>query len=82
MIKKLFEKVIPIVAKEAVGFAEKAYGKGKGEEKKALVVRLILDVLPFPAFVENLMYAFLKELIDDSIEYAVGKLDSKGIAAT
>ncbi len=70
MFVKIKNKIIEL-AKNAVLVAEEELGTGKGQEKKTLAIKYIVENLPFSDFIKTVISLFLSSFIDDAIEIAV-----------
>ena len=76
MFKKLFKNTVKKLSDEAVKEAEKFLGAGKGKEKKKLAVSYVIDKLPVPGIFKPALKVLLSDLIDESIEFAVRRLNT------
>ena len=76
MLRKLFKKTITKLADEAVQNSEDFLGSGKGKEKKELAVSYVIGKLPLPAIFKPALKVLLNDLIDESIEFAVRRLNA------
>ena len=64
------------LAKKAVFVAEAELGSGKGQEKKALAISYVVNRLPFPTIVKNIVSILLSSFIDDVVEISVDYMKS------
>lgn len=64
------------LAKNAVFIAEKEFGNGNGEKKKALAIKYVVKNLPFPEFIKPFVSLLLSKFIDDVIEVSVSYMQS------
>lgn len=64
------------LAKNAVFVAEKELGSGKGQQKKTLAIKYIVDHLPFSNLIKNIISILLSSFIDDVVEIAVTYMKS------
>ncbi len=76
MFDKLKE-TIKELAKTAVVKAEKALGSQKGQEKKDMAIKYIVDHIPVFAPLKPLISMFLSSFIDDAVEFAVEYMKSE-----
>lgn len=79
LIKSLFKKTVKVLADEAVKEAEKFLGAGKGDEKKEIAVNYVIGKLPVPGIFKPALKLLLSDLIDESIEFAVRRLNAAKI---
>lgn len=70
MFNKLKE-TIKELARSAVLKAEEALGSKKGQEKKEMAIKYVIEKIPLPAFIKPIVTIFLSSFIDDAIELAV-----------
>ena len=73
---KNIKTIITELAKNAVLVAEKELGTGKGQQKKQMAIKYIIEHLPFSSFVKNIISIFLSKFIDDAIETIVLNINS------
>lgn len=59
------------LAKTAVIKAEEALGSNKGQQKKEMAIKYIVDKIPVPALFKPIISLLLSSFIDDAIELAV-----------
>lgn len=59
------------LAKTAVKKAEEALGSNKGQEKKKMAIKYIIDKLPVPFIIKPIIAFLFSSFIDDAIEFAV-----------
>jgi len=59
------------LARNAVFVAEEELGSGKGQEKKALAIKYIVEHLPFSGFIKTVISILLSSFIDDVVEISV-----------
>lgn len=76
MIKFFFKALVLNTAKSAVLYAENVLHGQKGEHKKKVAIAYIMEKLPIWRPIKAIVYRFLAELIDESIEQALIKLKS------
>lgn len=70
----MFDKIketIKELAKTAVLKAEEALGSNKGQQKKEMAIKYVVDRLPVPSFLKTVISVLLSSFIDDAIELAV-----------
>ncbi len=70
----MFDKVksaIKELAKSAVEKAEEAFGSNKGQEKKKMAIKYIIDKLPVPLILKPVIALLFSSFIDDAVEFAV-----------
>ena len=79
MFKKLFKNTVKKLSDEAVKAVEESIGAGKGKEKKKLAVSYVIDKLPVPGIFKPALKVLLSDLIDESIEFAVRRLNAAKI---
>lgn len=68
--------IITELAKNAVLVAERELGTGKGQQKKQLAIKYIIEHLPFSSFTKNIISIFLSKFIDEAIESIVSQINS------
>ena len=76
MFDKLKE-TIKELAKTAVFKGEEALGSKKGQEKKEMAIKYVIDKIPLPAFLKPVISIFLSSFIDDAVELAVEYMKSE-----
>ena len=76
MFKKLFKNTVKKLSDEAVKAVEESIGAGKGKEKKKLAISYVIDKLPVPGIFKPALKVLLNDLIDESIEFAVRRLNA------
>ncbi len=59
------------LASIAVVKAEEALGSNKGQQKKEMAIKFIIDKIPIPSFFKPIISVFLSSFIDDAVELAV-----------
>ena len=57
------------LAQSAVAIAEKALGSSKGQEKKKMAVKYVVQHLPLNPFFKGLIAFVLSGFIDNAVEY-------------
>lgn len=70
MIKKI-KAIIKNLAQNAVIIAEKELGSGNGQAKKQKAIEYIINNLPFPEPISQILSFLLSKMIDELIESAV-----------
>lgn len=75
MFKNL-KTIITELAKNAVLVAEKELGTGKGQQKKQMAIKYIIEHLPFSPLAKNIISIFLSKFIDNAIESIVSQINS------
>jgi hypothetical protein len=75
MFKNL-KTIITELAKNAVLVAEKELGTGKGQQKKQMAIKYIIEHLPFSPLTKNIISIFLSKFIDNAIESIVSQINS------
>lgn len=76
MFDKLKEKIKEL-AKTAVLKAEEALGSSKGQQKKEMAVKYVVDKIPAPALLKPVISILLSSFIDDAVELAVEYMKSE-----
>ena len=71
MLFKNIKEIIRKLATNAVTYAEKELGTGKGQEKKELAIATLVQALPVASPFKLLISKLLSTFIDESIECAV-----------
>lgn len=74
---KTLKSIIKNLAKNAVLVAEDKFGSGNGQEKKQMAVEYIVNNLPFPEFIKQILAFLLSKMIDELVESAVEWLHSQ-----
>ncbi len=70
MVKKI-KNIIKNLAQNAVIIAEEELGSGNGQAKKQIAVEYIINNLPFPEPIRQILSILLSKVIDELIESAV-----------
>lgn len=70
MVKKI-KAIIKNLAQNAVIIAEEELGSGNGQAKKQIAVEYIINNLPFPEPIRQILSFLLSKMIDELIESAV-----------
>lgn len=70
------KKVIKQLAQSAVAIAEQALGSEKGQEKKKMAIKYVIEHLPINPFFKGFIVFVLSGFIDNAIEYAVLYMNS------
>lgn len=78
MFNKL-KTTIRQLAKSAVLRAEEALGSNKGQQKKEMAVKYIIEKLPVPYFLKPIISVLFSSFIDDAVELAVRYMKSEVI---
>ena len=73
---KNIKTIITGLAKNAVLVAERELGTGKGQQKKQMAIKYIIEHLPFSSFTKSIISVFLSRFIDDVIETIVSQINS------
>lgn len=84
-IKKLEALIVPVLAKEAVDYAEANLVGSAGADKKKVAINYIIGKLPIPIYLAPLkpiIVAQLSNIIDQGIESAVTALKAKEAPAS
>lgn len=78
LAEKIKVEVLPVLAEQAVAFAERELGSGKGDLKKQIAIDFIIARLPIPIYIKPFMplirkylMEILNKAIDEAIEFAV-----------
>lgn len=74
-LKKIIEKHVDV----AVEKVEQIFGKGNGNEKKAMAIAYVMHFIKIPQvlnFLKPLLYFTIKKIISNAVEIAVDKLHS------
>lgn len=70
------KETIKQLAQSAVAIAEQALGSSKGQEKKKMAVKYVVEHLPLNTFFKGLIAFVLSGFIDNAVEYAVMYMNS------
>ncbi len=70
MVRTL-KSIIRNLAHNAVLIAEDKLGSGNGQAKKQMAIDYIVNNLPFPEWIKQVLSFFLSKMIDELVESAV-----------